>query len=303
MSPQGGLPSHVQQFERAIATVFACRNVIKYNSSLNEEQKNELFTEIDRSLQFLQDRLVANATIESAINSPSLPQQFSGLASVIQLAKGQNNDEDNNEQIDIDDGQLLQNLYRLYIAFLTKNNGKDIETFVTRYNATMISLDEAQSVVEKRFAHTPDYIIISDHFQIVRGFVTDLYCIFTEFASAITSIMQGREIYTDTEEVSSTQEQSGDASLRDTINALVRVYQAQQHFLRRKGPLESRVSDATALLIFLEEHLPDNSGKRDEIAAQIKNVIKLVSDMSYLLSDYEHTASALLQQKIDKESS
>jgi hypothetical protein len=299
MSLQGGPTGHAQQFEQAIATLFACRNVIKYNSTLSEEQKKELFTEIDRSLQFLQNRLVANASIESVISSEQLPQPFVGLASVLQLAKGQSEDEKDYGDKD----HLLRNFFHLYSTFLTRHNGKDIETFVTRYNAAMTSLDEAQSVIQQRFGYNPNYINIEDYFHSVRGFVTDLYCIFTEFASSITNIIQGHEMYIDTEEVSSMQEQlrSGDpAIILENTAALVRVYQTQQHLQRRKGSLESRASDATALLIFLEEHLPDNSEKRDEIVAQLKSVIKLVGDMSYLLSDYEHTVSALLIQKTEK---
>lgn len=38
-------PNHIQRFEQAIATAFACRNVIKYNSTLSEEQKNEILAD------------------------------------------------------------------------------------------------------------------------------------------------------------------------------------------------------------------------------------------------------------------
>jgi hypothetical protein len=301
MSLQGSPPGHTQQFEQAIATAYACRNVIKYNSILSEEQKTELYTEIDLSLQFLQNRLVANASIESVINAPHLPQQFSGLESVIQFARSQSDDADRDDHEDNE--QLLRNLVRLYYAFLTKNNGKDIETFSTRYNAAMKSIDEAQNIVQQHFAYYHNFVNIEDYFHSIRGFITDLYCIFSEFASAITNIMQGHDLYIDTEEISSMQEESQNSNpvvAIESTEALVRVYQTHQHLQRRKGSLDSRVSDATALLILLEEHLPSDVEKRAEIADQFKSVIKLFDDMSYLLSDYERTVSALLTAKTEK---
>src|SRR5579863_7373164 len=106
-------PDHAQQFERAIATIFTCRSVIKYNSSLNEEQKNELFAEIDAAAQFLQERLVANATIEeqTPLLLPPLP-----FGEIIAISRASREGADNNDTGETDDQFLLPNFYKLYHA-------------------------------------------------------------------------------------------------------------------------------------------------------------------------------------------
>lgn len=55
----------------------ACRSVIKYNSTLDAEQKNEILTDLDFTLQFLRERLIANTAIES--NSVIPPLQLAEL--------------------------------------------------------------------------------------------------------------------------------------------------------------------------------------------------------------------------------
>jgi len=289
-------PDHAQQFERAIATIFTCRSVIKYNSSLNEEQKNELFAEIDAAAQFLQERLVANATIEeqTPLLLPPLP-----FGEIIAISRASREGADNNDTGETDDQFLLPNFYKLYHALLKKKDGKGVEFFVSRYNEVMAKLNDVQFKIEKDSPTYFGHLMIGDDLDHVRGFVTDLYCMFTEFASAISSVVEGRDIYSDTEKVSSTRQQPLDSEQQQDIldiTPLVKVQQTLAQFNRRNGTLEDRVADATALLILLEDHLDPQLEKREEIASQIENLVKLLRELSHLLTNYERTVASLLTQ-------
>ena len=289
-------PDHVQQFERAIATIFTCRSVIKYNAALNEEQKNELFAEIDAAAQFLQERLVANAAIEGQTPLPLPPLSFGEIISISQAGRGGADDSGAGET---DDQSLLQGFYKLYNTLLKKRDGKGVEFFVSRYNEVMEKLNDVQFKVEKDSPTYFGHLMIDNEIDHVRGFVTDLYCMFTEFASAISGIVEGRDIYIDTEKISSTRQQSLDNEQQQDIfdiAPLIKVQQTLAQFNRRNGVPEDRVADATALLILLEDHLDPHLEKREEIASQIKNLITLLHDLSHLLADYEQAAMLLLAQ-------
>jgi len=289
-------PGHAQQFERAIATIFTCRSVIKYNASLSEEQKNELLAEIDAAAQFLQERLVANAAIDSQelLPLPALPLEE--IIAISQASAGSADDDDSARETD--DQRLFQGFYKLYHALLKKKDSKSVELFVSRYNEVMAKLNDLQFKIEKDSPTFFGPLVIGDEIDRVRGFVTDLYCMFTEFASAISGIVEGRDIFIDTEKVSSTSQQP-EGEQRQAIfdiTPLVRAQQTLAQFNRRKGPAENRVADATALLIFLEDHLDHQLEKREETVSQIKNLIKLFNDLSHLVADYEQTAALLLAQ-------
>jgi len=288
-------PDHAQQFERAIATIFTCRSVIKYNASLNEEQKNELLAEIDAAAQFLQERLVANATIEEQMPLPLPPLSFGEIIAISQASRGDANDSVAGET---DDQSLLQGFYKLYNTLLKKRDGKGVEFFVSRYNEVMAKLNDVQFKIGKDSPSYFGHLMIDDEIDHVRGFVTDLYCMFTEFASAISSIVEGRDIYSDTEKVSSTQQPLDSEQQQGIfdIAPLIKVQQTLTQFNRRNGVLEDRVSDASALLILLEDHLDPRLEKREEIAGQIKNLVKLLRELSLLLAAYEQAAASLLAQ-------
>jgi hypothetical protein len=49
-----------KQIEQAVTTIFTCRSIIRFNTILKEEQKQELLAEIDTTLQFVQSRLIAH---------------------------------------------------------------------------------------------------------------------------------------------------------------------------------------------------------------------------------------------------
>ncbi len=295
-------PGHAQQFERAIATIFTCRSVIKYNASLSEEQKNELLAEIDAAAQFLQERLVANASDPSREGQALLPLLALPLEEIIAVSQANaGNADDDDSAEETDDQRLLQGLFKLYHALLKKKDGKSVELFVSRYNEVMAKLNDLQFKIEK---DSPTYfgpLVVGDEIDRVRGFVTDLYCMFTEFASAISGIVEGRDIFIDTEKVSSTPQQPEGEQRQGIfdITPLVRAQQTLAQFNQHKGPVENRVADATALLIFLEDHLDHNLEKRDETVSQIKNLIKLFNDLSHLVVDYEQTAALLLVQAGD----
>src|SRR5450759_1189998 len=147
---------------------------------------------------------------------------------------------------------------------------------------------------------SPSLVNIVDLLHRIRGFVSDLYVIFAEFTTAITNIVQGKDLYIDTEELS-TQQTSEKANVNrqgiESIAPLKRVYETHVQLNEQKGLVASRVSDVTAFLIFLEGRLDSNLLKREEIITQLHNTAKLLNDLSYLLADYEQAVSLLLQQE------
>lgn len=291
-------PDHIRQFEQTIAALITCRSVIKYNSSLSEEQKNELFGDIDTSVQFLQKRLAANASIESKAAFSLSPSALEEIMALNQQGLAEDDEEDEGDT-NTKTANILQGLFKLYTALLKKKDGNGLDLFVARYNQVMSLLGEVQLKVERDRTTYLNNFMYADQFDRVRGFVTDLYTMFTEFATAIAGIMEGRDVPIDTEEVSSAQQQllAGERGAGVTdLAGLVRVFQSHAHLNRRKGPMEMRVADASALLVLLEDHLDQHVEKRDEVINQLKNVINLLNDLSYLVVDYEQASMQLLRQ-------
>ena len=52
------------QFEHAMTTMFTCRSVIKFNTMLSNEQRQELIRDIDQSLQFLRSGFISASAEE-----------------------------------------------------------------------------------------------------------------------------------------------------------------------------------------------------------------------------------------------
>jgi hypothetical protein len=292
---------HTQQFEQAIATTFACRSIIKYNSTLSEEQKNELLADLDTTLQFLRDRLIANASIETNILNTGLPpQQLTDLLA----ATAEEHDEHEpalpyREQAQTGPDPLLQPLYKLYHAYL---NRRGLDVLETRYKTVMYILDTIEEVISQE-QHTDAG---EDSFEKLlhraRGFISALYYMFHEFAAVLSNILEGKNIDTDTEELSPIREYIPDGAeqprqyqyfLRD-ITPLMRVYGSHIQLQQKKGALANSVSDATAFLIFVEERLVQNSSRRNEIIAQLHSAATLLQDISTLLTEYENAMSAIL---------
>lgn len=291
--PDEPLQSHAQQFERAIATAFTCRSVIKYNSSLSEEQKNELLADIDSTVSFLKDRLIANATIDEA-RAVIPPLQFAGIFS---REPQQNKDEGEDEEKRVHKDETFHRLYRIYHTYLHQEHGKSTTVFVARYNEVIATINEIQKIVAGGRNIDINNMHAGDLLERIRGFATDLYMIFAEFAVAISTVLQGKDFIIDTEEHVTTSTLSNEQQTNGAfdIAALARVYQTHQHLNKVKGTIASRAGDATAFLIFLEEKLGSGLDRHDEITAQLRNIARLLGDLSYLLSDYEQAAATLLQ--------
>src|SRR5947209_10238103 len=156
------MPNHAQRFEQAIATTFACRSIIKYNSTLSEEQKNEMLADVDSTLQFLRERLVANTAIES--NSVIPPLQLAELLA----ASADDQDEEDEEVEEMEKAEesvmiganaqarqdmqelsepLMHNLYKLYYAYLTTRPGKGINALEERYKIAMSILNDVEAAI------------------------------------------------------------------------------------------------------------------------------------------------------------
>lgn len=289
-------PDQAQRFEQAIATMFTCRSVIKYNAALNEEQINELLAEIDAAAQFLQERLVANVAKEkpASLLMPQLP-----LEDIISISQTNRVSTDDSESAgETADQALLQRFYKLYYALLKKKDNKGVEFFISRYNEVMVKLNDVQFKIEKDAPIYFNHLMLDDDIDHIRGFVTDLYCMFTEFASAIVGVVEGHDMYIDTEKVSSTQQPLDREQQPNTfdIAPLIKAQQTQAQFNRRNGILADRVADASALLILLEDRLDPRLEKREVIVAQINSLIRLLNNIALLLTRYEQTISSLLTQ-------
>jgi len=291
-------PKHAQQFEQAIATAFTCRTVIKYNSTLREEQKNEILAELDATLQFLQDRLIANASIEANAIMPPLQ-----LAEILALSV---EDEDNEmavaakstpQEVQELSEQQIRSLYKLYHTYLNTQPGKGMNALETRYKIAMNTLDDVQAALRQQ-RDTSAQENTEQPIYRIQGFVTALYSMFHEFAAILANVLEGKNIMAETDELTSlqkyvTREIQQQYMLRD-ITPLMRIYGIHLQLKQRKGSIDNLVSDAIAFLIFLEELLEPGSPRWPEIVEQLRSVAELLQDLSSLLSNYEQALSTVL---------
>ena len=307
-------PNHAQRFEQAIATAFACRSIIKYNSTLGEEQKNEMLADLDATLQFLRERLVANTAIES--NSVIPPLQLAEL-----LAASADDEDDEDEEVgemgtvegsavigsDAQSRQgkqelsepLMRNLYKLYYAYLTTRPGKGINALEERYKAAMSILDDVETAIRLQRDTSAGEGNESPIYR-VRGFISALYSMFHEFAAVLAELLEGKNIMAETDELTVLQKfAAGEIHhpymLRD-ITPLMRVYGAQMQLQQSKGSLAALVNDATAFFIFIEEKLARDLARRKEIVERLQSVAGLLHDLSSLLFEYERAFATTLSQ-------
>ncbi len=282
--------NHAQQFERAIATAFTCRSIIKYNSTLSETQINELLADIDETVHFLQQRLTANKAIETNLLFSPI-QQFGSFSAGTTPESNADNDDYASLK------QKFDSLYKLYHYYFDIRPGHGTGAFLTRFNEVMLTIDQVQLLVEKHvdpFFRTP---LVEDHLHKVRGYVADMYTVFTEFAHATSNALQGQNIYIDTEKQASLQRsEDEEAMVIYDIAPIIKVYKTHQQLNEIMETVASRISDATAFLIFLQDQLSDTLNKRDEVIRQINNVAKLLNDLNCRLADYENVVAALLHQ-------
>src|SRR5260370_9437566 len=242
--------NHTQRFQQAIATTITCRSIIKYNSTLSDEQKSEVLADIESSLAFLEARLAANATIEAGVALS--PQKLVDL--LVTESEGEGEQETAFPVNEPGQQELaLQNLHKLYHAYLSNEPGKGIAALETRYKTVMGLLDQMQAST-KSATNAKDP---SSERQLhrVRGFVSAVYYMFREFAVLISNIIEGKTIDMDTEALAQLQmyshEQTKQQVLRD-ITPLLRVYHTHLRWQQHKGSLTSCARDARAFFIFLK---------------------------------------------------
>lgn len=285
--------NRAQQVEHAIATAYTCRSVIRYNSSLSQEQKSELLAEIDTMLNFLRDRSATRPLAEAHSTAPAPRTEARPSNANVHADK---------ETSKADDGkhkQRLSEIYRIAQLYLSTKHSDGTSEFMARFKEAMATIDEIHVIAtQSRVAglySNPKHV--EDLLENVRGSIADVYSIFIELARAISNALQGSGIYIDTEELSSLHLERVVGKTKLDIAPLLKAYETHVQFNAKKGTIASRIDDATAFLMFLGEHLGSDFDKRDTVIAQLNKVAKLLNDLSYLLSNYESTLSALLKQE------
>lgn len=280
--------NHAQAYQQAIDTTITCRTLIKYNSNLSSEQKTEILAEIDTTLTFLEKRRGINAAIEADLPAPGVlidedEMPFKAHFPAIRQ-----------EEQDIS----LQNLYRLYRAYLSNEPGKGIAELETRYRTVMGVLDQLQELITQRNNVTTVGLNIDGLLSRVRGFVTAVYCMFREFGVLLAKIVEGQSIDMDTEAVALLQKYPLETTPRELVYdlaPLMRVYTRHLRLQKHRGPLSESARDTAAFLMFLEEGLEQNSSRGKEIAGQIKNTAGLLAELTALLLDYERAVASIMQ--------
>src|SRR5579863_2828932 len=288
---------HAHQLEQAIATAFTCRSVIKYTSSLNEEEKNELVADIDTMLKFLRNRSTATAPTVS-------PQSQTGVR------PSNANPNKAVGKVEIADDkthkQRLSEIYRVVQLYLGTKSGDGTSEFMVGFRAAMAAIDEVQAIAMQSplVGPGPSTQHMEHLLEKVRASIADVYSIFIEFSRAISNVLQGSGIYIDTEELSSIalERSTGQAKQKQQrvipdLSPLLKVYETHLQLHEKKGTIPNRIDDATAFLIFLSENLASDLNKRDTVIAQLNKIARLLNDLAYLLSDYESAISALQQRQ------
>ncbi|MBA2396908.1 MAG: hypothetical protein H0V70_29655 [Ktedonobacteraceae bacterium] len=267
--------------EQMISTIFACRSIIKYNSALNGEQKNELIADIDICLRSLRSGFT-NDVLAQTIQPPSQFQQAGRLMSTPLIEKAP------------DDAQAytaLQELYRIYHAYIDSKQSNNISTFVVRFDAVASALNEVQYLLnnyQDAFVSPTEDILHG-----IRTFIADLYYMFMELVRTLSNVLEGNDVHIDTDKLTSPQPGLADQSAY--IASLSKVFLEHQRLTKMKGMLPGRVSDSKAFLLFMRESLHENFHRRTEIIMHLNNVILLLEDLASLLSGYEDAAGMLLK--------
>ena len=288
-------PHHIQQFELLMATVFTCRSIVKYNLTLGEEQKKELLADIDTSLEVVRSYLLTNPS--KTVPLSSQPADPSPVLSPVEDAAPNGNASNDNEQ------PMLQALYKMYHAYMSINKNNNLVTFVSRFNNVMATIQEIQRMAEHGYLANSFYArssSIDEPLNIVKAFIADIYYAFMEFMRVLSETLQKNNVQLDTEKLSSLQgKQAVDEELPSQCNlaSLLGVYEAHQQLSQKRGVAAARIVDATAFLEFLKEGLGTNVNQHDEILSQLNSVIRLLHDVSGLVTDYEKAAATLFCTK------
>jgi hypothetical protein len=299
--------NHVQQYEQAIATIIACRTIIKYDTPLRKEQKDEIVVELDTVLQFLQKRLVANSAVDAFAEIPPFPplqpeifaelmadDMEEALEGEVDEAGGTTAERTVQKQEAPE--PLMHNLYKLYHSYLSMEPGKGIQALVERYKRAMELLDEVRLLTAELFARSTGERIGRNLSQ-VQGFISAIYSMFQEFSAVLASILENKNIMIETEELTSLQKYAEGSQqhilLRD-VSPLLRAYGAYMQFQQHRGGITRRVSDALAFFIFLEDKMGMEGVRKQEMIEQLRNVSDLLHEISSLLVEFEQAFSKTL---------
>ena len=296
--PHDAQQYYSQQFEHIIATVFTCRSIIKYNLTLSPEQKEELFKDIDTSLEALRSYVITpltsiseSAPSNSQVVQPDVPvsSETDALSSKAALSSSEK--------------QIMQSLYEMYHAYMNEKQSPNITTFMNRFNEVMSAMNEIQQSIRSISASSTQQEPIAHSLEHMRIFISDLYAIFTKFIRMLSEILQQKNENLNTDELSSSyaiaprvefqevQQERKDAE-RD-LTLLLQAYTAHQQLDRLKGDLVARVREVTTFLNFLKQDIATTSG-REELIVRLNYATTLLDEMSRLLAEYEKAASTLL---------
>lgn len=285
--------SHTHFFQQAIETTITCRSIIKYNSTLNENQKAEILAEIDTMLTFLETKQTDNTSREPP-QAPS-PQAETDLLIDDDDEVGQRSFETPlPESLRTQPERLLKNLYQLYSSHF---KGEQVGEFETRYRVVMGVLDQLEEVAGQRHDTTSGDLTTEDMLRRIRSFISSLYYPLRELSILLSNILEGKNIEMDTEALALL----NNDSLPETsqahpydITPLLQVYHAHRLFQEHEGLLSRATREAMLFLIFLEECLEPGFSKRDKIVGQLKTTASLLNDMTRLLTAYEQAMSTIL---------
>ncbi|MBA2681815.1 MAG: hypothetical protein H0U76_25895 [Ktedonobacteraceae bacterium] len=291
---------HSQQFEHIIATVFTCRSIIKYNLTLSSEQKEELFKDIDTSLEALRSYLITplsemdNAAMDlqsaqSSVSSVSETDALSSESAQIELSS---------------EKQILHSLYKVYHSYMDEKQSPNISTFMKRFNEALSAINEIQQNIQSVSVSSASQDRIASSLQDLRMFISDLYSMFMEFIRIVSDLLQQSDVDSTTEHLSSsstttsylqgqTVQQERKDSKRD-LTVLSQAYTTHQQLDRLKGDLAGRVREVTTFLNFLKQNVANTASGREELIVRLNYATNLLDDMSRLLTEYEKAASTLL---------
>jgi hypothetical protein len=293
-----GEKHQAQQLEQVIATIFACRSVIKYNLSVDEKQQERMLQDIDASLEVLR-ACALNMPLHLHLTDRSLSQVSN--TTIVRV---------NNETLrsDASEHVTLQALYRMYHAFLDVNEKTNLQAFVLRFDEVISVLGEVQRLFEQRSPLAYDTysasvllnnatlsVTVEGLLQKVKVFISDLYYIFMDFIRMLSSVLEQNDVHLNTEKLVALSEQRSKKIHRIQLerlhgNNLQNAQEACQQLQQRRVQVEPQIREVTAFLDFLKESLcaPDTMVyQMSEILAQTDTVSQLLSELLHIVSDYE----------------
>jgi hypothetical protein len=304
--PQDASKPHSQPLEQVIATVFACRSVVKYNLALSEEQKGTLLDDIDAALDVLRSQMVASSSLPAEADENPMPSHAPDKISLVQFTP------DTSKEASIDDGgrQTLQALYRMYHTYLHSQQGSGVNTFVGRFNDVMTIINEVQQFITSHDGPYEDFACQipgggGDPLEHLRVFIADIYYIFMEFMRALSETLQQNNVCLDTEKLSSMQsEERYTAKLMRPyaersidLLSLHEIYENHRRLAFMKSYMTDRITESTVFLEFIKERIGVPAHKREEVSTQINKINTLLADLAGLLAEYEKTTSFLLYHR------